>query len=215
MSFRGRGSCRLSAWRQIVDEDVLWCESFIFLAGPGKKKGPGDGGPALSKFRDEIAAAQPVRFSQIGRRPLCRVIRMRMIKAGDFKVAAARLAGDLHQFGGGDLIAVCGGTGLRIGCAQETIDAPTIRNGQAEQGAAALVRIGRLSMFAEIQIDGARQVKDAHISFPRQRAGARRDRADHTTIATMKNCSARADVRDWKYTAGRPLSLFLQNGMTS
>src|ERR1700739_3884773 len=117
-------------------------------------------------FGDEIRASQPVRFSEISLRPQCRMIGMAMVEAGDFEIADASLAQNLHEFQRVNGISVLRRVFADVGCANCVCDGPSSNVGAADKHAATLVRICFLAVRAKIVIYRLFDAQYAHIADP-------------------------------------------------
>ena len=54
----------------VVDEDGFLFEVFVFFGGAGEEERVGDGGVAFGYCGDDVGAAEPVGFRQVGEGPL-------------------------------------------------------------------------------------------------------------------------------------------------
>src|SRR6185369_12203240 len=130
-----RKSCTLSdSWRaeSFPDQYGFQLKVLVFFAGAGEEEGVGHGGFALRYFGDDVGAAEPVSFGQIGGRPLRGVVGVRVIKACDVEIATSCFALDSDQFDKSNLIAVVGGIGTDVSGANRKVDDPAFRCGSAE-----------------------------------------------------------------------------------
>src|ERR1039457_334143 len=174
----------------IVDLDGFLLEALVFLGGAGQQEGVGHRGLALGDTRNDIATAEPVGFGKVGGRPLCRVVGVGVVKAGDVQPLAARLPLDLHQFHGGDLIAVVGGVGAGVAGAHRGFDQPALGlvsgpgGGTAQQGAAALVGPGLFTVGADCVVNRAGEAQVAHASS--QNRSVRYFSAESGSTVTMR-----------------------------
>ena len=74
-----RGRCR------VVDWIVSCYKVLVFFGGAGEQKGVGDRGLALGDCGDDIGAAEPVRFGEVGGGPLRGVVGVGVVEAGDLE----------------------------------------------------------------------------------------------------------------------------------
>ena len=95
---------------------------------------------------NHIRAAEPVRFGEISRRPLCRMVRMRMIKADDVLSALAAFPLDANQFARIDVIAVLRRIRTRVAATSDRTLRSRLAIHLAKQNSAAFVRIGLLAV---------------------------------------------------------------------
>ena len=134
----------------------------VFLGCAGQQIGVSGRGPAVRDFGDDVAAGQPVGFGEVGGRPVCGVIGVGVVEAGDFKAATVGFAYDAHQFSRRDLVAAAGGAGACIHGGEGGGDPPSAGAGPPEQGAAAFLGIAFFPVGAEGVVDGARKQETAH-----------------------------------------------------
>ena len=152
--------------------DGLLLETLVFFSESGEEEGVGDGGFAPFDGGDDVAAAQPVGFGLVVRGPVGRVIGVRVVKAGDLQAQAARLALDLHQFGGGDLKAVVGGISAGVAGRNGHGHAPAILGGIPQQSPAALLGVIVFAMGADGRVDRRGQPQRRRRANGREERGA-------------------------------------------
>jgi hypothetical protein len=105
---------------------------------------------ALLNAGDDVGAAEPVGFGQVGLRPLRRVVGMRVVEADDVFSSFAAFALDPDELFGIDVVAVVRRIGTRVaGWGNRTYDARTIVLHLAEENAATLVRVGGFAVLAK------------------------------------------------------------------
>lgn len=131
---------------------------------------------------------------------------MGVIKAGDFKAAAARLARDLHQFGRCDLVAIVRRTFADVDGSNQRDGLPAVPDGMAQKHATALIRKGLLAVGAKIVINRKRHAQKAHTLSQVRRKEAR---PDCDTFAVMRNCGARRQYARLDVWAALPASTIL------
>src|SRR5208282_1355737 len=106
--------------------------------------------PALFYAGNQVGAPEPVGFGKIGRRPLRRMVGMRVIEADDLLAALAPVALNANQFPGIDAITVVWRVVTRIAAANTARNGPpAIVPELSEQHAATLVRISFLSVLTK------------------------------------------------------------------
>src|ERR1700733_4109123 len=104
---------------------------------------------ALGYRRDHVRTPQPMRLGEVCRRPLRRMVGMRVIEPGNLQTLVARAALDANQLKGSNMVAVVRGIRPRIPGPYRLQHAPPLRLGPPQQRAAALVRIGFFPMSTE------------------------------------------------------------------
>ncbi len=118
----------------------------FLLGGAGEEEGAGGGRFSAADFGNEVEAAEPVRFGEVGLRPLGRVIGMGVVEAGDFEATQMGVAQDGGQIFGRDPVAVAWRLFFRVGGGYNGGDLPAAGGAGAEENAATLVGIGALSV---------------------------------------------------------------------
>ena len=99
---------------------------------------------------DDVGAAEPVGFGQVGLRPLRRVVGMRVVEADDVFSSFAAFALDPDELFGIDVVAVVRRIGARVaGPGNRTYDARAIVLHLSEENPAALVRVGGFAVLAK------------------------------------------------------------------
>src|SRR6266478_454700 len=105
---------------------------------------------ALFDAGDDVGAAKPVGFSEVGGRPLRGVVGMGVVEADDVLFALAAFALDAYQFLGIDVVAVLGRVSARVsGAGEGCHNASPIIVRAAEQHTTAFVGIGFLAVLAK------------------------------------------------------------------
>src|SRR5579864_2256784 len=107
---------------------------------------------ALGNTRNDVRAADPMRFLEIGLRPLRRMIGMGMIEADDVLVSLARLALDANELLGIDVIAVLGRIGAGVAAAGGRRDRANVAIHLSQKHAAAFMRISFLAVAADFRV---------------------------------------------------------------
>ena len=156
----------------LPNQNRLLLEALVLLGVTGQQEGAGFRGVALDDAGDDVAAAQPVGFGLVVRGPVGRVIGVRVVKAGDLQAQAARLALDLHQFGGGDLKAVVGGISAGVAGRNGHGHAPAILGGIPQQSPAALLGVIVFAMGADGRVDRRGQPQRRRRANGREERGA-------------------------------------------
>jgi hypothetical protein len=131
------------------DLDGFVEELFVLLGGAGEEEGVGDGGLAVLDGGDDVAAADPVGFGEVGLRPPRGVVGVGVVEADDVQRKAAGLALDADQLLGRNVVAVVRAVGARVAGADDLADAISLGRRVAEEDAAALVGVGLLAVRAE------------------------------------------------------------------
>ena len=103
---------------------------------------------------DEVGAAQPVGFSEVGGGPLGGVVGVGVVEADDVVLVAAGFALDFDELGGVDVVAVVGGIETGVAGGDDAVDFVGVGEGVAEEDAAALVGVGLLAVGAELGVVG-------------------------------------------------------------
>ena len=134
-------------------------EGFVFFAGADEEEAVGDLGGAVGDGGDDVGAAEPVGFGEVGGGPLGGVVGVGVVEADDVEaeLAAFALGGDelLRR----DVVAVVGAVGAGVTGTEEVGDGEVLLVGVAEEDAAALVRVGLFAVGAEGVVEGAGVVK--------------------------------------------------------
>src|SRR5579864_2337299 len=107
---------------------------------------------ALGHTRNDVRAADPVRFLEVGLRPLRGMIGMGVIEADDVLVALARLALDANEFLGINVIAVLGRIGAGVAAAGGRRDRANIAIHLAEEDPATFMRISFLAVATDFRV---------------------------------------------------------------
>ncbi len=129
--------------------NLLIHQLLVVLVATRQLEGISQRGFALFNAGDDVRAAKPVSFGEVGRRPLRRMVRVGVVEANDVLFTLAAFPLDSDQFFGIDVVAVLRRIGTRVARACEgSYYARAIAIHSTEQDAAALVRIGFLAMLA-------------------------------------------------------------------
>lgn len=104
---------------------------------------------ALGNTRNDVRAADPVRFFKVGLRPLRRMIGMGVIEADDVLVPLARLALDANELLGIDVIAVLGRIGAGVAAASGRRDRANVAIHLSEEDPATFMRVSFLPVTAD------------------------------------------------------------------
>jgi|GEM_PF-3824594 len=75
----------------LFDCDELGHEGFVVFAGAGEEEAVGDLCGALLDGGDDVGAAEPVGFGEVGGRPLGGVVRVGVVEAYDVEALFAAL----------------------------------------------------------------------------------------------------------------------------
>ncbi len=103
---------------------------------------------------DDVGAAEPVGFGEVGGGPLGGVVGVGVVEADDVEAGLAGLALGGDEFLRGDVVAVVGAVGAGVAGAEEFGDGEVCRSaGFAEQDAAALVGVGFFAVGAELVVE--------------------------------------------------------------
>src|SRR5437868_2965306 len=121
---------------------------FFLFAGALQSKRIGAIGLAFHHAGDDVRTAEPVRFSQIGPRPLRRAIGMRVVKADDVETAGASTALRPNQLFWRDVEAVAGAVAARVAAGHSGCHGALVALHLAQQHSAAFVRISLLAVAA-------------------------------------------------------------------
>jgi hypothetical protein len=111
-------------------------------------------GLALGNRRDYVRTTQPVSLGKVRRRPLRRMVRMRVIESGDTQPLHARFTLDSDQFSKGNLVAIMRRIRACIPRLDRCVDRPALSSRLPKQRAAALMRrsllaVGRIAAAVE------------------------------------------------------------------
>ena len=130
--------------------DFIVDELLVALVGSGKFERIRNRRLALFHAGDDVGAAEPVGFGQIGLRPAGGMVGVGMVEADDVFTTLAAFALDADQFAGIDVVAVMRGVSAGIAAAGgRGHDAGAIVAGTAEKDSAALVRVSFFTVAAE------------------------------------------------------------------
>lgn len=129
----------------------------VLFQAPLQSEGAGLAGLPADYAGDQVRAADPVCVVQVGRRPLRRMVRMRVIEADDFKAALMRFALHANQFTRIDVVARAGRGGGDIGAGNDSDHRAVVARGRAQQNAAAFLRVAGFAMVAQRVIVGGRE----------------------------------------------------------
>lgn len=127
--------------------NALFFEVPLFLSTPEKKRA-NIGGAAAQHTGDDIRAAHPVGFVEIGAREVWRSIWMRMIEADDAEPTVACLALNVDKLFWSDPVACSSRLATGIRAANDLADEVMRAGDVTQQNSAALIGIGELSMSA-------------------------------------------------------------------
>ncbi len=132
-------------------------EGFVVFAGAGEQKAVGGFCVAglLVAFHggDEVSAAEPVGFGEVGWGPLGGVVGVGVVETYDVEACGAGFALGLDQLERRDAIAVVGAVGAGVAGAEEFFDLDACWGSTAEQDAAALMRVGFFAVGAELVVE--------------------------------------------------------------
>lgn len=122
---------------------------FVALIGTAESERIGNSSFALLHAGDHVGAADPMRFGEIGLRPLRRMIGMGVVEANDVFSAFPAFALDAYQFSRVDVVAIMGGIGASVATpSRRGDDSSSIVFKPTQQNAAAFVRIGFFPVLA-------------------------------------------------------------------
>ncbi len=144
------------------DLDGFVVEFFVVFGGAGEQEGVGRCGLAFFDAGDDVGAADPVGFGEVGRRPLGRVVGVGVVEADDVEARAAGLALDFDELLRGDVVAVVRGVGAGVAGADDLVDdMVAVRSGVgfAEEDTAALVGVGLFAVGAQGFVVGVLDAK--------------------------------------------------------
>src|SRR5580698_404775 len=137
----------------IFHENCFWLKMLFFFAGAGEEERVGGGCVAVGDGGDDVGAAEPVGFGQIGCGPLRGVVGVGVVEAGDAQAQLAGVALDFDELKGSDLIAVVSGVSADVAGGDGGVDLPALGLCMAEERAAALVGVGLLAVGADLLIN--------------------------------------------------------------
>ena len=92
--------------RGLNDLNRLRLKMFVLFRRSRKQEGAGERSFSLSDLGDDVGAADPVGFGEIGGRRLSGMAGVRVVEAGNLEAPVARLAHDPDQLGRSDFVAV-------------------------------------------------------------------------------------------------------------
>ena len=134
----------------VLELNDLRLEALVFFGAAGEEEGVGDGGFSLDDLGDDVAAAEPMGFGQVGCGPLCGVVGGGMVEADDVFAALAAFALDADEFFRVDVVAVVGRIGAGVAGTSDGGDgADAVVVHATEEDAAALVGVGFFAVLAE------------------------------------------------------------------
>ena len=112
---------RLVVWKDcgLFDGDGLRVEALVVFGGAGEEEGVGGVALPFGDGGDDVGAAEPVGFGEVGRRPLRGVVGVGVVEADDVEAAVAGLALGGDELFGCDVVAVVGGVGAGVAGAEE------------------------------------------------------------------------------------------------
>src|SRR5215472_6031967 len=137
-----------------LDDDRLGFEALVVFGGAGEEEGVGVGGVAYGDGGDDVGAAEPVGFGEVGVGPLRGVVGVGVVEADDVEALVAGLALGGDELFGSDVVAVVRGIGARVAGAEKRGDADGGGLGFAEENAAAFVGVGGFAVGAEVVVEG-------------------------------------------------------------
>src|SRR5579864_4892913 len=132
--------------------DWLIRERFVSFIGARELKRVRHVRFAVGNTRNDVRAADPVRFLEIGLRPLRRMIGMGVIEADDVLVSLARLPLDANELLGIDVIAVLGGIGAGVAAASGRRDRANVAIHLSEEDPATFMRVSFLPVTADFRV---------------------------------------------------------------
>src|ERR1035441_3929407 len=142
------------------EPDLLVLEFLIGFIGAHQFERIGDRRLTFPHAGDHVGTAKPVRFRQIGDRPLRGVVGVGVIEADDILAALAALALNADEFPGIDVVAVVGRVRARVaaaGGARDGLRAVIVE--PPEQHTTALAGIGFLAVLTKKDIGGLREAE--------------------------------------------------------
>src|ERR1700679_1673161 len=158
-----------------VDLNGLVHELFVVFAGAAQQERVGECGFSLLDAGDDVRAAEPVGFGEVGLGPLRGMVGVRVVKADDVQAEATRLALNFDQLLRGDVVAVVRGVGAGVASADDLLDVIRGRGAialagdvLAEQHAAALVRVGLFAVSAQCFVIGILDAKHSYSSVQKR-----------------------------------------------
>src|SRR5579883_417490 len=142
-------------------------KGFVVFARACEQERIGLPGNALLDRRNDIRAADPVRFSKIGLRPLRWMVRMRVVETYNIEPALAPLALNADQFLWRDAVTVVGRVGAHVSGTHSFFHFIHSFMGAAQQHTTTLVRIGLFPMSPQRVVDGFAELKHCRALPPR------------------------------------------------
>ena len=139
----------------LFDDDGLGLEALVVFGGAGEEEAVGGFCFSFGDGGDDVGAAEPVGFGEVGGGPLGGVVGVGVVEANDVEALIAGLALGGDELGGRDVVAIVRGVGAGVAGAEERGDAEGAGVGAAEEDAAALVGIGGFAVSAEVVVEGA------------------------------------------------------------
>jgi hypothetical protein len=129
-------------------------EGFVGFEGAGQLEGVGEVGFAGGDAGDDVGAANPVGFFEVGLGPLGGVVRVGVVEADDVLVAFAGLALDADKFFRVDAVAVLRRVGPGVLAARGGSDGADIAIHLAEEDATAFMGVGLFAVAADFGVVG-------------------------------------------------------------
>src|ERR1700722_4986748 len=133
-----------------IDLNGFVLKLFVVLTGAAQEEGVGKGSFALLDAGDDVGAAEPMGFGEVGLGPLRGVIGVRVVEADDVEPKAASLTLNPDQLMWGDVVTVVRRVSAGVAGPDNLLDViPLADDVLAEQDAAAFVRVGLFAVRAQ------------------------------------------------------------------